>query len=379
MGDHPVTFQEPLFLQVGVVLTALILFGLLGHVRRRRKLAEYVGGKRGSRRVARSNLYRMRLERALALGLGGLALSVAAAGPQWSEAPVAGPPVKRVVFAIDVSASMQAADASPTRLAEAVEIAGRLMEDLEGHRVGLLLFAGTGYPLAPPSHDHGAIRFLLGGVTPTIASALDPGTLLSVGIQEAVALIEREEEVANPEQSGSSPFGVTERDPETPGERLIVLIGDGETGENDELVSEAVLAAREAGVRIHTIGVGTAGGAGMIMPAGTYQLGGPVVDGTGARSRSQLREPLLREVADLGGGRYIHTGSDVQVEGLGSVLADLGLAADLDPDEDFPLWVRYDVPFMLGLCALILILAEGLLDLATWTRQSGTTRRPAWR
>jgi len=280
--------------------------------------------------------------------------------------------VKRIVLAIDVSASMQAADALPTRLADAVAVARRLVDAAEGHRVGLLLFAGTGYPLAPPTHDHEAIHFLLGGVTPTIASALDPGTLLSVGIQEAVTLLEREETVT-PEVTSILPFPlleVAEPDPETVGERVIVLIGDGETGENDERVSEAISEAREAGVRIHAIGVGTPEGAGMIMPAGTYQLGGQVVDEMGVRSTSQLREPLLQEVASLGGGQYTHTRSDAQIEDLGTALADLGVSSQLDTDKDLPIWVRYDVPFVLGLVALVLLLAESALDLTTWTRES---------
>jgi Ca-activated chloride channel family protein len=367
-----VTLQVPIFLQVGIALTALVLVGLLGHVRRRRALADFIGGQRAAARLVRSNLYRLRLERALVLGLGGIALSVAAAGPQWSEDPAPGSPVKRIVLAIDVSASMQAADALPTRLADAVAVARRLVDAAEGHRVGLLLFAGTGYPLAPPTHDHEAIHFLLGGVTPTIASALDPGTLLSVGIQEAVTLLEREETVT-PEVTSILPFPlleVAEPDPETVGERVIVLIGDGETGENDERVSEAISEAREAGVRIHAIGVGTPEGAGMIMPAGTYQLGGQVVDEMGVRSTSQLREHLLQEVASLGGGQYTHTRSDAQIEDLGTALADLGVSSQLDTDKDLPIWVRYDVPFVLGLVALVLLLAESALDLTTWTRES---------
>jgi len=374
-----VTLQLPIFLQVGIALTALVLVGLLGHVRRRRALADFIGGKRATARLVRSNLYRLRLERALALGLGGIALSVAAAGPQWSHDPTPGPPVNRIIVAIDVSASMQASDARPTRLADAVSVAGTLVDAAGGHRVGLLLFAGTGYPLAPPTHDHEAIRFLLGGVTPTIASALDPGTLLSVGIQEAVALLEREETV-DPVVTSVPPFPwleVAEPDPETVGERVIVLIGDGETGENDERVSEAIAEAREAGVRIHAIGVGTPEGAGMIMPSGTYQLGGQVLDAMGVTGMSQLREPLLQEVASLGGGRYTHTRSEAQIEDLGEALADLGVSAQLDTDEDLPIWLRYDVPFVLGLAALMLLLMESALDLATWTRESSPARAGA--
>ena len=244
MGACPVTLLDPWFLQVGVGLTALVLLGLRSHAGRRRRLADFLGGQRTVDRLSRSDLYRLRIERALLLGIGGLALATAAAEPRWLGSPELRPPVKRVILAIDVSASMQAADVAPTRLALAVEVAGELLDALEDHRVGLLLFAGTGYPLAPPTHDHKALRFLLEGVTPTIASAYDPGSLLSVGIEEGVALLERQALVTV--ETGGPAVGAGQPAQEPVGERLIVLIADGETGENEEGVSRAVETAREA-------------------------------------------------------------------------------------------------------------------------------------
>ena len=275
MGAGPVTFLDPWFLQVGVGLTALVLVGLWSHAGRRRRLADFIGGRRAVHRLSRSDLYRLRVERALLLGIGGLALGAAAAEPHWSGSPEL-PPVKSVILGIDVSASMQAADVTPTRLARAVEVAGDLLDALEDHRVGLMLFAGTGYSIAPPTHDHQALRFLLEGVTPTIASAYDPGSLLSAGIEEGVSLLERQVPLA------VDTVGPAVRTVAQEGERLIVLITDGEAGETDEDVSRVVEVAVEAGIGIHTIGVGTEQGAGMIIPASAYQFGGPVLDVTGA-------------------------------------------------------------------------------------------------
>ena len=371
MGARPMTFQDPSFLHFGVGLTALIMVGLWSHAGRRRRLAEFLGGQRAVDRLSRSNLYRLRVERALFLGLGGLALAIAAAEPRWLEFPEPGPPVKQVILAIDVSASMQAADVSPTRLARSVGVAGELLDALEDHRVGLLLFAGIGYPLAPPTHDHRALRFLLGGMTPTIASSLDPGTLLSVGIEEGVKLLERQPQVAVRREGGA--VGAELSDQERVGERLIVLIGDGETGENDEGVSRAIEVAREAGIGIHTIGVGTTPGAGMIMPSGTYQLGGPVLDATGARGMSRLLEPLLREVAAAGGGQYVNAANETELRALRADIEDPSLIPEPSPGDGVPIWARYDLSFFLGLGALLLILAEALLDVTLpWDR---STRR----
>lgn len=375
MGAGPVTFLDPWFLQIGVGLSALVLVGLRSHAGRRRRLADFLGGRRAVHRLSRSNLYRLRVERALLLGMGGLALAAAAAEPHWSGSPEL-PPVKSVILAIDVSASMQATDVAPTRLARAVEVAGELLDALEDHRVGLLLFAGTGYPIAPPTRDHQALRFLLEGVTPTIASAWDPGSLLSAGIEEGVALLERQT-LLTVEPDGPA----VDADPvaqEREGERLIVLLTDGEAGENDEDVSRAVEAAVEAGIGIHTIGVGTEQGAGMIIPTNAYQFGGPVLDATGAPSTSRLREPPLRALAAAGGGRYANAGSGAQLRALTGDLQTSESISERNPDEETPGWARYDLPFLLGLGALVLILIESLLDVTLPERWSSRIREWAW-
>ena len=375
MGAGPVTFLDPWFLQVGVALTALVLVGLWSHAGRRRRLADFIGGRRAVGRLSRSDLYRLRVERALLLGIGGLALAAAAARPHWSGS-LDLRPVKRVILAIDVSASMQAADVAPTRLARAVELAGELLDALEDHRVGLLLFAGTGYSIAPATHDHQALRFFLEGVTPTIASAYDPGSLLSAGIEEGVSLLERQVPLAvemDGPAVGSDPVA---HEPE--GERLIVLVTDGETGENDEDVSRAVEMALEAGIGIHTIGVGTERGAGMIIPAGLYQFGGPVLDVTGAPSTSRLREPPLRDLAAAGGGRYANASSGAQLRALTGELLASGPISEQNADDEVPGWARYDLPFLLGVGALLLILSESLLDMTLPERWSSRMRELAW-
>ena len=371
MGAGPVTFLDPWFLQVGVGLTALVLVGLWSHAGRRRRLADFIGGRRAVHRLSRSDLYRLRVERALLLGIGGLALGAAAAEPHWSGSPEL-PPVKSVILGIDVSASMQAADVTPTRLARAVEVAGDLLDALEDHRVGLMLFAGTGYSIAPPTHDHQALRFLLEGVTPTIASAYDPGSLLSAGIEEGVSLLERQVPLA------VDTVGPAVRTVAQEGERLIVLITDGEAGETDEDVSRVVEVAVQAGIGIHTIGVGTEQGAGMIIPASAYQFGGPVLDVTGAPSTSRLREPPLRDVAAAGGGRFANARNGGQLRALTEELQASGSIREQNPDDETPGWARYNLPFLLGLGALVLILIESLLDMTLPERWSSRMREMAW-
>jgi Ca-activated chloride channel family protein len=354
------TLMDPWFLEVGVALTLLLMLGLRSHDGRRRRLADFIGGQRAVYRLSRSDLSRVRIERMLLLGVGGLALAVAAAEPHWSGSAELEPPVKSVVLAIDVSASMQAPDVQPTRLAQAVEVASDLLDALQDHRLGLLLFAGTGYAVAPPTNDHEALRFFLEGTTPTIASAYDPGSLLSVGIEEAVALLERE---ASPlVGAGFSTVGAGSAADEREGERLIVVISDGESAENEEVVSRAVQMAVGAGIGIHAVGVGTDQGTGMIMPPGAYQVGGPVVDASGEAGTSRIEEASLRVIAEGAGGRYTNAGSGAGLRALRAELEETGSIQAQNLVEAPPWWAGYDLPFVLGVGALVLILLESLLD-----------------
>ena len=137
-------FADPSLLWLGGALTALTLLGIWSHGRRRRKLAEFLGGRRALVRLSRSDLSGLRVGRALLLGLSGLCLAVAAAEPRAIESPAPEPPpVDRLILALDVSASMQATDVQPTRLSRSVEVARELLAEIEEQEVGLLVFAGT--------------------------------------------------------------------------------------------------------------------------------------------------------------------------------------------------------------------------------------------
>jgi Ca-activated chloride channel family protein len=344
-----VTFVEPVFLPVGAAVTLVVVLAMLRHARRRRRLAVFLGGSSAARRLSRSDLYRLRVERMLLLGVATLAVAGAAAEPRWMQAE--GPtPIRSVVVAIDVSASMQASDVSPTRLARAVEVAGELVGTLGSDRVGLVLFSGTTYPLAPPTPDHRVIRHLLSGVSPTMASAHDPGTLLGVAIRDAAALSTR---------SGA---------PED--ERWIVLIGDGDTSEAEDVVLAEARAASESGIRIHVVGVGTDQPSEMFMPRAPYQLGGPVLDERGAPATARMNERLLERLAEAGGGGYAHSSDANALTGLHESFA--------RPAPSGPWWARYDHVTLLIVVALAGLLVESMFDLRvpTW-RAAPAGRRTA--
>jgi len=355
-----VTLARPEFLYFGLGAALLLIIGVWSHFRRRRRLAAFVGGLAAARRVSARRLERLPLASLFILALAGVALAFAGAEPRFEVAHEELPaePVRSVVLALNVSASMQAADVPPTRLGRAVEVAHELLDALEGDRVGLLVFAGTGYPIAPPTHDHDALRFLLSGITPTIASAHDPGTLISVGIGEAMALFDdpRSDEAAAPE-----------------GDRVILVLSDGDTAEPAGAMAEVTREAREKGIRILTIGIGTEVGAEIRMPAAPFQLGGVVRGPDGNPVIARLDEDFLAAVADLGGGSYTSAGD---AAALAALLQGFERPAPL-PVPELPTrpWSGPGLARWLLVSAFILLLAESLLEVRLPWQTVTTLRR----
>ena len=139
--------------------------------------AAWLGRRRRIRLARRWSPALGRLARArgawapLVLGLVGLAVVVALAGPRWGRTEIRTESrALSLVFAVDISRSMLAEDAQPNRLQRAIRESRRLIQDLEGDRLGLIAFAGRSYILAPLTVDGGAIRMYLDALDPDLAS-----------------------------------------------------------------------------------------------------------------------------------------------------------------------------------------------------------------
>lgn len=343
------TLQHPGFLQLAALVVLIIVAAHLRHARRRRRLGDFFGGARGAGRVARSGLYRVRSEQLVLLVLATLALGLGASEPVWPPLASAPPPARTssTIIAVDVSVSMQAADLAPTRLSRAVEVAEGVLDGLDGTRAGLVLFAGRGYTLASPTEDLKVAAFFLEGIGPTVTSLQDPGSLLTAGLGEAAGLLLSED--------GSEELG-------------IVLITDGEAGESEEAVLEAVRAVAERGIVVHAVGVGTPRGAEMFVSGvrGPEEL---VRDRTGAPGVSRLQESLLQRVADAGGGEYAFEGDAPALRRVRRAAEGGGALAGASPLEA----ASTDLALLLGCGGLLLLVLESLLEL--WVRRGGWTAR----
>ena len=354
MGDRPVTLAYPAFMPIGAVVALLIVVGLWGHAMRRRRLARFLGGLRAARRLSGSRLHRFRVERMLLLGSAAVAAALAAAGPYRfvegvEEDAGAGP--RTVMVVIDVSASMQASDVAPTRLSRGTQVARELFASPASANVGVLLFAGERYALAHPTEDLSAVDFLIQGVVPTLTSPQDPGSMLSTAILEAALLLEEGA------QSG--------------GERAIILISDGESGEAEAEVIAAVREAASQGVLVHAIGVGTLAGGEIPVVGGSGQTAGFVLDANGAPAVSRLQAPLLQRIAAEGGGEYAHSEEE---EGLQRLRRVFQSASQNEMTASF---AGINLILLLTAVSLVLVFLDSVLEvLARGRGLLSRSRRP---
>ncbi len=151
---------------------------------------------------------------------------VALAGPRWGEDRiVAETRGLSAVIAIDISRSMLAEDAVPNRLRRALREARRLVQDLDGDRLGLVAFAGSSYILSPLSVDGSALTLYLDALDPEVASK--GGTGLAGALRQGGELLRASSDLAD---------------------RVLVVFTDGEA--HDTL--PAVVAEAQ---RLQTIGV----------------------------------------------------------------------------------------------------------------------------
>ncbi|KAA0216769.1 MAG: VWA domain-containing protein [Leptolyngbya sp. PLA3] len=222
-----------------------------------------------------------------AVGMAGIVIALLQ--PQWNKREI---PVSRrgreVVFVVDVSRSMLAADLAPNRLERAKLWIRDLTSVLEGDSVGLVAFAGASVVKCPLTRDVGFFELALEELSPETAPR--GGTMIGDAIRKAVTQV----------------FERSPRDgDETGGFRDLVLITDGE--DQGSLPVAAAETAAAAGVRIIAIGLGsdTQG-----TPVPDPDRPGEFLTYEGKQVRSVLDSQTLADVAkSTPGGVYLKVGT----------------------------------------------------------------------
>ncbi|HTX88993.1 MAG TPA: VWA domain-containing protein [Bacteroidales bacterium] len=194
-----------------------------------------------------------------------------------------------LMIALDVSNSMLAQDIRPNRLERSKQAISRLIDQLEGDRIGIIVFAGKAYTQLPITTDYAAAKLFLS----TISTNSVPVQGTAIG--DAIALAD-------------TSFGQSNHS------KAIIVITDGEDHEGDVL--EQAESAAKKGIVIYTIGMGEAEGAPIPVYTGNL-ITGYKKDRQGVTIISKLDETLLQRIASIGNGMYVRaSNSDAGLQGI---------------------------------------------------------------
>lgn len=231
-----------------------------------------------------------------------------------------------IMMVMDLSSSMLARDFQPDRLTSSKEMAKRFIDKREYDRIGLVVFAGESFTQCPLTTDHKIVKDFLAGIESGI---MEDGTAIGMGLASAVNRL-KESEVKS---------------------KIVILLTDGVNNAGYIKPMTAAEIAKELGVKVYTIGVGSLGQA---MAPRAKRNDGRYVFGL---TRVEIDEELLTEVSNLTGGKYFRATNEV---GLEQIYAEID---QLEKTEiDVSVYKRYSEQFRKFLfIGLILLLIEIIL------------------
>ena len=270
---------HPHYLWALLALPAVLALLIWAGWQRRRAFQRFGDGPLMKKLAAAVSARRRRWKAAI-LVVGVLLLALALAGPRFGTKLRE---MKRegidLMIALDVSLSMQAADVAPSRLERAKNEIKKLLDELRGDRVGLVIFAGDAFIQCPLTTDYGAVRLFLDVAGPSMIPT--PGTDFGAAY-----------EMARQAMAGAQEEG--EDEPRT---RAVLFVSDGENHVAD--LEEIVATARDAGVVLFAAGVGETEG----VPIPLYRNGRRVdykKDRQGRVVSTRLEEEALQRLAEDG-------------------------------------------------------------------------------
>ena len=183
-----------------------------------------------------------------------------------------------IVFAIDVSKSMEAEDVAPNRLEKSKQLVTQIINNLASDRVGIIAYAGSAFPQLPITTDYASAKMFLQAMNTDMVSS--QGTAIKEAIELSSTYFNEEDQTS----------------------KVLFIISDGEDHEGD--IGNVAKEAADKGIRIFTIGVGSLkGGPIPIKRNGIIQT--YKKDQNGETVITKLNETTLKDIADDANGEYI--------------------------------------------------------------------------
>ncbi len=190
-----------------------------------------------------------------------------------------------IMIAMDFSASMLAKDFRPDRLQAGRDVAMRFIDDRPNDRIGLVVYEGEAFTACPLTTDHNVLNDLFRKAR---SGVITGGTAVGSGLATAINRLRESESKS----------------------KVIILLTDGVNNAGTIQPLDAAQIAQQMGIRVYTIGIGTRGKA--LGPVAIYPNGQFKYDYVDV----EIDEDMLRQVADMTGGKYFRATDEKKLKGI---------------------------------------------------------------
>lgn len=223
-----------------------------------------------------------------------------------------------IILSLDISSSMLATDLKPTRFDAAKDVAQKFVNQRPDDNIGLVVFSGESLSLMPLTNDKAA---LVNAISNVSMGALNDGTAIGDGLSSAINRL-----VSGKAKSKS-----------------IILLTDGTNNAGDVAPATAAQIAKQKGIKIYTIGVGT---------NGSIQITDPYGFST-TTMETKIDEASLKNIADMTNGKYFRATDSKMLSQIFDEIdslekTSLDVSKFTQTEENYMPWI------MIAVCAIVL-------------------------
>ena len=320
-------FENPAFLYLLIIIPVIIVIRLLEMRKRKLKLKKF--GDLSLLKQLMPDVSSSRKSLKFWLMVAALALLIVMLARPQMGTKISQEKRKGIeaIISLDISNSMRAEDVVPSRLDKSKMLVENMVDNFTNDKVGLVVFAGDAFIQLPITSDYVSAKMFLQNTDPSLIAT--QGTDLAGAIELSSKSFTQQDKVG----------------------RAILIITDGEDHEGGAI--EAAEKARKNGIRVFVLGVGSTKGS--PVPDGN---GGYMKDNSGQEVISALNEEMCKQVAQAGGGAYIHVdNTSLAQRQLNDELTKLQKG-----DISSVVYSEYDEQFQaVGILVLILLIIEMLI------------------
>ncbi|MEJ6736351.1 MAG: VWA domain-containing protein [Flavobacteriales bacterium] len=189
-----------------------------------------------------------------------------------------------IAIALDVSGSMLAEDFKPNRLEASKQVAMDFISERPYDRIGLVIYAGESFTQCPLTTDHAVLLNLFDDIK---NGMIEDGTAIGMGLATSVSRLKDSKAIS----------------------KVAILLTDGSNNRGSIPPVTAAEIAKEFGIRVYTVGVGSNGSARMPMQD---QFGRTVYQNVEVK----IDEKTLKEIADITDGKYFRATNKKSLEAI---------------------------------------------------------------